>query len=102
MKYLTLIIQTNTQQDLADQLRTMEQVSGFTFIHAEGHGAQAEDDPFLSARDKVVGYTPRVRVDILLQDSDVETVLSTLRSSTQGIEGEGIYWVTAVEQSGQL
>jgi len=102
MKHLTLIIHTSTQQDLADQLRSMEQVSGFTFSHAEGHGVQAENDPFLSARDKVVGYTPRVRVDILLQDSDVDTVLNTLRRSTRGIEGQGIYWVTDVEQHGQL
>lgn len=102
MKHLTLIIHTNTQQDLADQLRSMEQVSGFTFSHAEGHGVQAENDPFLSARDKVVGYTPRVRVDILLEDSDVDTVLNTLRSSTPGIKGQGIYWVTAVEKNGHL
>lgn len=102
MKHLTLIIHTSSQQDLADQLRNMEQVSGFTFSHAEGHGAQAESDPFLSARDKVVGYTPRVRVDILLQGSDVDTVLNMLRSSTYGIEGQILYWVTAVEQSGRL
>jgi len=102
MKHLTLIIHMNTQQDLADQLRSMEQVSGFTFSHAEGHGVQAESDPFLSARDKVVGYTPRVRVDILLQDNDVDTVLDTLRNSTYGIKGQGIYWLTDVEQSGQL
>jgi len=102
MKHLTLIIHTNTQQDLADQLRSMEQVSGFTFSHAEGHGVQAESDPFLPARDKVVGYTPRVRVDILLQDCDVDTVLDTLRNSTYGIKGQGIYWLTGVEQNGQL
>ena len=102
MKHLTLIIHMNTQQDLADQLRSMEQVSGFTFSHAEGHGVQAESDPFLSARDKVVGYTPRVRVDILLQDNDVDTVLDTLRNSTYGIKGQGIYWLTGVEQNGQL
>lgn len=102
MKHLTLIIHTNIQQDLADQLRSIEQVSGFTFSHAEGHGVQAESDPFLSARDKVVGYTPKMRVDILLQDSDVNAVLSTLCSSTHGIKGQGIYWVTAVEENGQL
>ncbi len=102
MKHLTLIIHTNTQQDLADQLRGMEQVTGFTFSHAEGHGAQAENDPFLSARDRVVGYTPRVRVDILLQDSDVDTVLDALCNSTYGIKGQGIYWLTGVERNGQL
>ncbi|HEX9759091.1 MAG TPA: DUF3240 family protein [Nitrospiria bacterium] len=102
MKHLTLIIHSNVQQDLADQLRTLEQVTGFTFSHVEGHGAQVESDPFLSARDKVVGYTPRVRVDILLEDADVDSVLDTLRNKTYGVEGHGIYWVTAVEQNGRL
>ncbi|MBN4080299.1 DUF3240 family protein [Beggiatoa alba] len=102
MKLLTLIIHTHIQQDLADQLRNMDQVSGFTFCHVEGHGVQVENDPFLSARDKVVGYTPRVRVDILLEDSDVDPVLNSIRSTTQGIEGRSIYWVTAVEQNGRL
>ena len=56
MKHLTLIIHTNVQQDMANQLRSLEQVSGFTFSHAEGHGVEVESDPFLSARDKVVGW----------------------------------------------
>jgi nitrogen regulatory protein P-II 1 len=102
MKHLILIIHSNVQQDLADQLRSMEQVPGFTFSHVEGHGVQVENDPFLSARDKVVGYTPRIRVDILLEDSNVESVLEILRSTIHGFEGRGIYWVTAVEQNGRL
>ncbi|MEG7525253.1 MAG: DUF3240 family protein [Chromatiales bacterium] len=102
MKHLTLIIHTDVQQDMADQLRSLEQVTGFTFSHAEGHGVQVESDSFLSARDKVVGYTPRIRVDVLLEDGDVESVLDTLRNTTYGVEGNSIYWVTAVEQSGRL
>ena len=102
MKLLTLIIHTNAQQDMADQLRAMEQVPGFTFSHVEGHGVQVENDPFLSARDKVVGYTPRVRVDILLEDADVDSTLKTLRNTTSGVEGHGIYWVTTAEQNGRL
>lgn len=102
MKHLTLIIHTNVQQDLSDHLRSLEQVSGFTFSHVEGHGVQVENDPFLSARDKVVGYTPRIRVDILLQDSDVDTVIEMLRSSSSYVKGHGIYWVTTVEQNGRL
>ncbi|MBA1443718.1 MAG: DUF3240 family protein [Gammaproteobacteria bacterium] len=102
MKHLTLIIHTDVQQDMADQLRSLEQVTGFTFSHAEGHGVQVESDSFLSARDKVVGYTLRIRVDVLLEDGDVESVLDTLRNTTYGVEGNSIYWVTAVEQSGRL
>ena len=102
MKHLTLIVHTNVQQDLSDQLRSMDEVLGFTFSHAEGHGIQAESDPFLSARDKVVGYTPRIRVDILLQENDVDTILEALRSSSYGIKDQAIYWVTPVEKNGKL
>lgn len=102
MKHLTLIVHTNIQQDLADQLRSLKQVSGFTFSHVEGHGVQVESDPFLSARDKVVGYTPRIRVDILLKDGDVDLVLESLRKTSYGVKVQGLYWITAVEQSGHL
>lgn len=103
MKHLTLIVHTNTQQDLADQLRSMKQVQGFTFSHTEGHGVQVESDPFLSARDKVVGYTPRVRVDVLLEDDDVAMVLNTVRDDSGGKTSlDGIYWVTAVEEYGRI
>lgn len=102
MKHLTLIIHTSGQLDMADKLRSLEQVSGFTFSQVEGHGVQVETDPLLSARDKVVGYTPRVRVDVLLADDQVESVLETLRNSTSGVGHRGLFWVTAVEQSGCL
>mgnify|MGYP003666256438 FL=1 len=80
----------------------MELVSGFSFSHVEGHGVQAESDPFLSARDKVVGYTPRVRVDLLLEDNDVDSILNDLRKTMKGMENHGVFWITAVEQSGRL
>ena len=102
MKNLTLIVHADVQQALADTLRSIKQASGFTFIHVEGHGAQDGRDPTLSARDRVVGYTPQVRVDILLEDGDVEVVLQALRAAECGLAGRGIYWVTPVEQQGRL
>ena len=102
MKQLTLIIHTDAQQDLTDQLRNLKLISGFTFSHVEGHGVEAEDDAFLSARDKVVGYTPRIRVDILLEKDNIDLVLQALRTASAGIVDQGIYWVTAVEQNGRL
>ena len=102
MKNLTLIVHADVQQALADTLRSIKQVSGFTFIHIEGHGAQADRDPTLSARDLVVGYTPQVRVDILLEDGDVEFVLQALRTADCGVAGRGIFWITPVEQQGRL
>ena len=102
MKILTMIVHTNVQQDMAVLLRTMDQVPGFTFSHVEGHGIEVEDDDFLSARDEVVGYIPRIRTDILLEDADVDGVLARLRDQETKTVYQGIYWVTAVEQGGHI
>ncbi|MBL4852877.1 MAG: DUF3240 family protein [Robiginitomaculum sp.] len=102
MKNLVIIIHANGQQDMSDLLRGLEVVPGFTFTRVEGHGAQSEQDMFLSARDKVVGFIPRMRVDILLADNDVETVLTAVRDAPNGGHFEGVYWCLDVEQSGRL
>ncbi|MBK9162026.1 MAG: DUF3240 family protein [Nitrosomonadales bacterium] len=102
MKNLTLIVHADIQRALADTLHSLEQVTGFTFIQVEGHSPQDEYDPALSARDRVIGYTPHVRVDILLKDEDVDDVLQALRIADCGLAGRGIYQVTAVEKQGAL
>jgi len=102
MKLLTLIVHTDVQQDLVKLLRGMKEVSGFTFIHAEGHGEETESDKFLSARDKVVGFAPRIRTELVLEDNDVNKVIAILKSKEHNIAGQGVFWVTSVEQGGHL
>jgi len=99
MKNMVLIIHEKLQQDVADQLR--ERIPGFTFSRAEGHGDHSTDDVMLSARDKVVGYIPRVRVDILLDDHEVAGVVELIRQ-VPGIAGHSVYWVNDVIESGRI
>jgi len=101
MKVLTIVIHAGAQQSLADSLRALSQVQGFTFTRVEGHAHHADADPFLSARDKVVGYVPRVRLDVLLDDADVNAVLEAALADGN-YRGQGVYWVSPVEQHGQL
>ncbi len=101
MKNLIIVIHAAAQQALADTLRALDQVEGFTFAHVEGHSFHSEEDPFLSARDRVVGYVPRVRVNILLADDDVDTVLAMLIEQNS-LSGQGVYWVTPIERQGRL
>ena len=58
--------------------------------------------PSLTARDRVVGYTPHVRVDVVLAAADVDRVLAALRGSQSGVAGRGRYWISAVDDSGRL
>jgi len=102
MKNLTLIIHANIQQALADVLRAMPQVQGFTITQVEGHGAQNNHDSLLAARDQVVGYTSRIRVQVMLESVAVAEVLDALRASDCGVAGRGVYWVTEVEAFGRL
>ena len=102
MKNLTLIVHSDIKQALADVLRGLKEVEGFTFTPVEGHGPQDERDAFLSARDRVVGYVPRVRVDILLEDAVVDNVLNALQQSQSGVAGRCVYWVTTVARQGRL
>lgn len=101
MKCLNIVIHASAQQTLADTLRSLDQVHGFTFTHVEGHSEHSDADPFLSERDKVVGYVPRVQIAVLLEDANVSTVLDTLLAQG-GFRGQGIYWVSPVEQMGRL
>jgi len=103
MKRLTIIVQTYDEQELMNQLRRIEQIQGFTLTHIEGHGTESERDPFLSARDEVVGANPGVRADIVLQGSDLDAVLHTLRHAKEsGKVSDAYYWISSVEQEGHL
>src|SRR5690348_11097623 len=102
MKKLTLIIHENLQEALADTLKTIPHIQGFTFIHVEGHGEEATLDHVLSARDQVIGYCPKIRTDLILQDQHVEEVLVALRAANMGLAGNTFYWITPVETAGRL
>jgi nitrogen regulatory protein P-II 1 len=102
MKNLTLIVHADIKQALADTLRSLEPVSEFTFTQVESHSTKDELDTALSARDSVIGYTPHVRVDILLKNEDVDDVLQALRAARCGLAGRGAYQVTSVEKQGAL
>lgn len=102
MKNLTILVHADIKQSLADVLRARPEIAGFTFTAVEGHGPQDERDAMLSTRDRVVGYTPHVRVDMVLHDADVDKVLEALRKENCGVVGRCIYWVTPVDRFDEL
>ena len=101
MKKLYRVVHTSLQQELADCLRGLK-LESFMFTHIEEHSSQLKQDAFLSARDKVVGYVPKVRVDIIMEDERAETLLDELRGSGVSFAGKGVYWVCDVGEVGEL
>jgi nitrogen regulatory protein P-II 1 len=101
MKKLSMVVHTSLQQELADLLRSL-QLDSFMFSHIEEHSSQLEHDAFLSARDKVVGYVPKIRVDVILEDDRASAVLDDIRNSEISFKGRGIYWINELDESGEL
>lgn len=101
MKKFSMVVHSSLQQELADCLRSWK-LDTFMFTHVEEHSAQMEQDAFLSARDKVVGYVPQIRVDMILEDDRASSLLSELREPKCAFKGKGMYWITHVEDAGEL
>jgi nitrogen regulatory protein P-II 1 len=102
MKCLTLIMHESIKQELIDMFRQMKEVTGYTFIHGEGHSSDTDHNPFETNRDRVMGYVPRVRVDLILADEDVENVMLRLQGCDSCLAGLGVWWISPVDQWGQL
>jgi len=101
MKKLSIVVHESLQQGLADYLRS-QQLETFMFNHIEEHSSHVEKDSFLSARDKVVGYVPQVRLDVIINDEKIKSLLDNLRSTDCTFKCKGIYWVTDVDEFGEL
>jgi nitrogen regulatory protein P-II 1 len=101
MKKLSMVVHLSLQQELADILRSLK-LESFMFSHIEEHSSQGEHDALLSARDKVVGYVPKVRLDVILEDVRAGTLLDEIRRSKFSAKGKGFYWMTDLEESGEL
>lgn len=101
MKKISMIVHSSLQQELADLLRSL-QLDSFMFSHIEEHSSHQQQDAVLSARDRVVGYVPKVRVDILLENDRARTLLDEIAGSQISFKDKGMYWITDVEESGEL
>ena len=102
MKCITLIVHASAKSALTDFFHGIAEVRRFTMIDCEGYDENDLADPLISAGDRVVGYVPRVRLDLIVQDAQVQTVLATLRHSESQVTGLGVYWVTGIDEEGVL
>jgi len=92
-----LILNTNPEleEDLVDYLLGLACISGFTSYSVRGHGHHGN----LSIAEQVTGRRKRLQVEILLQESDAQTVLSGLATRV----GRDIsWWLQPVSACGAL
>jgi len=98
MKLITAIIQPHRLDEVKDALETVG-VQGMTISEASGFGRQKGHTEVYRGAEYKVDTVPKIRLDIVADDVDVEGVVNAIGGAAQsGRIGDGKIWVTTVDE----
>ena len=80
MKIVTAIIKPFKIEQVTDALRALD-VSGITLSEVRGHGRQRGHTEVYRGAEYEVAYLPKVRLEVVVDDADVERVANTIMDS---------------------
>ena len=98
MKLVTAIIKPFKLDDVKAVLQSAG-IEGMTVSEASGYGRQRGHTEVYRGAEYTVDLVPKVRLEVLVDDDDADTVVDVIVKSAQtGRIGDGKVWVTPVEQ----
>ncbi len=97
MKLVTAVIKPHKWEDVREALETFG-VTGMTVSEVSGYGRQKGHTEVYRGAEYDVTLVPKIRVEIVVDDGDADTVVDAIVSSAAtGRIGDGKVWVTPVE-----
>ena len=97
MKLVTAVIKPHKWEDVREALETFG-VAGMTVSEVSGYGRQKGHTEVYRGAEYDIALVPKVRLEIVLDEADAETVVSTIVGAAQtGRIGDGKVWVSPVE-----
>ena len=97
MKLVTAVIKPFKLDDVRGALETFG-VKGMTVTEASGYGRQKGHTEVYRGAEYTVDLLPKVRLDILVEDDDVDDVIDVITTAARtGKIGDGKVWVTPAE-----
>ena len=97
MKLVTAIIKPFKLDDVKTALQDFG-VDGMTVSEASGYGRQGGHTEVYRGAEYTVDLVPKVRLEVIVEDHDVEDVVTLMITSAQtGRIGDGKVWVSPVE-----
>ena len=98
MKLISAIIKPFKLDDVKEALRGLG-VNGMTVSEVQGFGRQRGHTEVYRGTEYTVDFVPKVRVEVLVDDGDVEQVTGAIVNAARTDKiGDGKVWVTPVEQ----
>ena len=98
MKKIEAIIKPFKLDEVKEALQEVG-VQGITVTEAKGFGRQKGHTELYRGAEYVVDFLPKVKVEIVVADASVESVLEAIvKAARTGKIGDGKIFVTSVEQ----
>lgn len=98
MKLITAVIKP-FQLDAVERALALFGIHGMTVAEVKGFGRQRGHTEVYRGAEYAVDLVPKVRVDLLVDDSDHDTIVSTIIASARtGRIGDGKVWSCPVDQ----
>lgn len=96
MKLVTAVVKPHQVDEIKSQLNTIG-VQGMTVTEAQGYGRQGGHTETYRGTEYKVSFTPKSRLEIVVDDFDIEKVVQTVADAARtGKIGDGKIWVTDV------
>lgn len=96
MKLITAIVQPHRQGVVKEAL-TEAGISGMTSAEVSGYGHQKGQAEVYRGREYKVDFLPKVRIDVVVDDEDVEKAIEAILEAAQtGKIGDGKIWTTEI------
>jgi nitrogen regulatory protein P-II 1 len=99
MKEIKAVIQPQRLARVREAVRRIPDFPGMTVTPAEGSGYHPDRPRASDIKTELTDYSRKVRLEIVAPDEQVAALVSLIRNTCHtGQPGDGVVWVTAVEQ----
>ncbi|UZR29697.1 P-II family nitrogen regulator [Methylococcus mesophilus] len=103
MKEIKAVIQPYRLRALRNAFRRMTGFPGMSVWRVEGCSSHEGEEVHDSLRCELTDFSHKVRIEILAEEAQVEEIIRIIYENTHsGRLGDGIVWVTPVEQTRRL
>ncbi len=97
MRLITAIVKPFKVDDVKQALKDAG-IAGVTVSEVQGFGRQRGHTEVYRGAEYTIDFVPKVRVELLVEDGDVERLLEALMTAARtGKIGDGKIWVTPVD-----
>jgi nitrogen regulatory protein P-II 1 len=99
MKKIEAIIKPFKLDEVKDALQALD-IKGLTITEVKGFGRQKGHTEIYRGAEYVVDFIPKVKLELILDDGQVPTVLKTLQESARtGKIGDGKVFVSSLDDA---